>query len=82
MADYSNLTNQELKNKVRTWNIVQTIALILFGAGFLAWLFIESWRSNAMIFILLFGFISTFILFLGQGPRQMAAELDKRKSSQ
>ena len=81
MADYSKVTSQELQSKVKTWNIVQTVALILFGAGFVAWLFIESWRSNAMIFILLFGFISTFILFFGQGPRAMAAELEKRKAS-
>ncbi|MEM9776728.1 MAG: hypothetical protein AAF902_19265 [Chloroflexota bacterium] len=80
MADYSNVESGELQRKVKNWNMIQTIALVLFSLGFLGWLLIDSWRSNSMIFILLFGFISTFILFVGQGPRAMAAELEGRKS--
>ncbi len=79
MADYSNLSDQELESKVKTWNVAQTIALILFAVGFLCWLLIDSWRSNSTIFIMLFGGISAFILILGQGPRNMAAELKQRK---
>ncbi|MFK7800162.1 MAG: hypothetical protein AB8G95_00890 [Anaerolineae bacterium] len=78
MSDYSNLSDQELKQKVKTWNIIQTVALILFGLGFLAWIFVDSW-GGPMVFILLMGSISTIILFFGQGPRQMAAELEQRK---
>ena len=81
MQNYKNLTNEELETQVKRWKIIQTIALVLFGLGFVAWLFIDSWRSNSMIFILLFGFISTFILFVGQGPRQMEAELKERHMS-
>lgn len=81
MSDYSNLSDQELDGKVRTWKIIQTVALVLFGLGFLAWIFIDSWGSP-IVFILLFGSISTIILIFGNGPRQMEAELKSRRSSQ
>ncbi len=79
MADYSNFSDQELESKVKTWNVAQTTALVLFAVGFLCWLLIDSWRGNSTIFIVLFGGISAFILILGQGPRDMAAELKQRK---
>lgn len=82
MPGYSELSDRELEANVRTWNILQTIALVLFGLGFFAWLVIDSWRSQSIIFILLMGSISTIVLILGHGPRQMAAELERRKSSQ
>ena len=79
MADYSNISDEELERKVKAWKIIQPIALVLFGVGFLAWLFIDSWRSP-IVFILLMGSISTIILILGNEPRKMEAELKKRQS--
>lgn len=81
MADYSSLSDKQLESKVISWNIAQIIALVLFAVGFVCWLLVDSLRSNPMIFILLFGFISLFILFAGQGPRQMAAELKQRQAA-
>ena len=80
MADYSTLSDKELESKVKLWSIAQTIVLVLFAVGFVCWLLVDSLRSNPMIFILLFGFVSMFILFVGQGPRQMAAELKQRQA--
>ena len=79
MADYSTFSDQDWEAKVKTWNIIKTIALVLVSIGFICWPLIDSWHSNEMIFILLFGFISLFILFVAQAPRAMAVELKQRK---
>lgn len=80
MADYSNMSDQELEEKVKVGKRVQMTVSVIFGLIILAWLVLGYWQENMAVFVITLGLAIIIFIVTGNGPRQMSAELEKRKS--
>ena len=78
MADYSNLSDQALEEKLNAGKRTQMIVGVIFSLIILAWLFLGYWRDNTPVFIITVVLAVGIFYITGNGPKQISAELEKR----
>ena len=82
MSDYSNMSDQELEEKIKSSKQVQKVVGIIFAVIILAWLILGYWHTNTPVFISTVALAVFIFIFSGRGAGQMSAELERRRSSQ